>query len=91
MRALRRLAPLAMLLALTFVVTACGDDAPSGTTQAVTFGEGEIPDSVPDDFPVPEGAVVGTTLVDRVNNRTEFRLTMRSIPPLPCASSSSSW
>ena len=40
------------------------------------FGEGEIPSSVPDDLPVPPGAVVGSTLVDRVNHRTEFALTL---------------
>lgn len=77
---LRRLAPLAILLVLAFVVSACGGDGTTGTTEAVTFGEGEIPESVPDDFPIPGDAVIGTTMVDRTNNRTEFRLTMRSDP-----------
>ena len=81
MRALRRFAPLAALLALTLVVTACGDDdEPAGTTEAVTFGEGEIPSSVPEDFPIPAGAEIGNTLVDRINNNTEFSLTIRSDP-----------
>jgi len=80
MTALRRFAPLAVLLALMFVVSACSDDEPAGTTEAITFGEGEIPSSVPDDFPIPAGSVVGTTLVDKINHRTEFRLTMRSDP-----------
>lgn len=80
MSSLRRLAPLAALLALLFVVSACGDDEPAGTTQALTFGEGEIPSSVPDDFPIPAGSVVGNTMVDKVNNRTEFALTLRTDP-----------
>jgi hypothetical protein len=64
----RTLVPIVALWALAAVVAGCGDDAGS-----VTFGEGEIPGSVPGDFPVPAGAVVGSTLVDGVNHRTEFR------------------
>ena len=69
----------AFLLAGLMLLGACGDDdAVSGTTQAVVFSEGSIPDSVPDNLPIPDGAVVGTTLVDKINNRTEFRLTIQS-------------
>ena len=75
----RRAAALA-LRALFVVVTACGDDGSPTTTEAIQFGEGEIPESVPDDFPIPSDAIIGTTLVDKVNNRTEFRLTMRAGP-----------
>jgi hypothetical protein len=80
MNSLRRIAPFVALVALTFVVAACGDDEPSGTTESIVFGEGELPDSVPDDFPIPIGSQVGSTLVDKVNNRTEFTLTIRSDP-----------
>ena len=80
MRALRRFAPFALVLVMLVVTAACGDDEPAQPTDPVTFGEGEIPSSVPDDFPIPAGAEIGTTLVDRVNNRTEFRLTVRSDP-----------
>lgn len=48
-----------------------GDDEP------ISFGEGKVPASVPADFPVPNGAVVGSTLTDRVNHRTEFAYTIR--------------
>lgn len=66
-----------VLLVGMLTVAACGDnDAVTGTTEAVVFGEGTIPESVPDDFPIPRNAVVGTTLVDKINNRTEFRLTI---------------
>jgi hypothetical protein len=69
----------AILLAGLILLGACGDDdAVSGTTEAVVFSEGVIPDSVPDNLPIPDGAVIGTTLVDKINNRTEFRLTIQS-------------
>lgn len=74
----KRLAPLGLVFSLVFFVAACGGDGSSSTTEAIEFGEGEIPDSVPDDFPVPSNAVVGNTLVDHLNNKTEFRLTIRS-------------
>ncbi len=67
------------LLAGALLLGACSDDG--GTTQGtgpqVSFGEGSIPESVPEDFPVPPGAVVGSTLVDRVNTRTEFEVRLR--------------
>jgi hypothetical protein len=67
------------VLSLLLVAAACSDDdGVTGSTQAVVFGEGTIPESVPDDFPIPAGAVVGTTLVDKINNRTEFRLSIRA-------------
>jgi hypothetical protein len=53
-----------------------GDDAATGTTEAVQFGEGSIPDSIPANIPVPDNAVIGTTLVDKINNRTEFRISI---------------
>jgi hypothetical protein len=58
------------------LVVACGGD-----DEAVEFEEGRIPDSVPRDFPVPEGAVIGATMVDPVNSRTEFSLTVESELP----------
>lgn len=48
----------------------CGSDEP------VTVLEGEIPRSVPGDFPVPPGAAVGFSIVDRVNHRSEVVLTL---------------
>ena len=71
MTARRTLLVIVALGVLAVVVAGCGGD-----DEPVTFGEGEIPRSVPGDFPVPAGAVVGTTLVDRVNHRTEFRLNL---------------
>ena len=85
----RRMLLLGVLGALVLSTAGCGDDGADGTattspsptctvsgSDPVTFGEGEIPASIPDDFPVPEGAVVGSTLVDRVNHRSEFAFTL---------------
>jgi len=55
------------------VSAACGGD-----NEPITFGEGKLPASVPKGFPLPEGAVIGSTLVDRVNHRTEFAFTIRA-------------
>lgn len=63
----RRLLLLSAVALLAGLLVACSEEP-------VSTGEGEIPGSVPDDFPVPPGAVVGTSVVDRTNHRTEFRL-----------------
>ena len=65
----RRLLLLLAVAALACVLGGCGGEP-------VTVGEGEIPGSVPDDFPVPRGAAVGSTVVDRTSHRTEFRLSI---------------
>ena len=46
-----------------------GDDDP------VVFGRGELPATVPSGFPNPAEAVVGTTMIDRINDVTEVALT----------------
>ncbi len=47
----------------------------------VVFGEGVLPDTVPSGFPVPIGAVVGSTLVDPGSGTTEFVLTLPADVP----------
>ena len=56
-------------LLLVVAVAACGD---SGTSGTVVFGEGQIPEAIPSDFPLPGDAAIGSTLVDTVNSRSEF-------------------
>ena len=85
----RRLLLLPALGALFLLAAGCGDNRPDTTgntsaapsctvsgSEAVTFGEGEIPASIPEDFPVPDGVVVGSTMVDRNNHRSEFAFTL---------------
>jgi hypothetical protein len=84
MRSLTRFAlPIA---ALAVVVAACSNtseptettvestttvaDTTAGTDDLV-FGSGSMPDTVPTDFPFPEQAVIGSTLIDRTRGLTE--------------------
>lgn len=39
--------------------------------QDVEFGRGQLPATVPADFPIPDQAVVGSTMVDRIRDLTE--------------------
>lgn len=39
--------------------------------QAVVFGSGSIPETMPGEFPFPQEAVIGSTLIDRNRNVTE--------------------
>lgn len=64
----------AVVATLGLVATACGGDEPA---EPVEFGEGEVPESMPDSVPLPGGAVIGSTLIDRLNNRTEMALQAR--------------
>jgi len=77
--------------ALALIAAGCGDDGPEATAttspgatcsvpgaDSVTWATGIVPASVPGDFPMPADAVVGTTMVDRANRRTEFALTLRA-------------
>ena len=38
----------------------------------LVFGNGTVPDTVPEGFPIPEEARVGATMIDRVNGVTEL-------------------
>ncbi len=47
----------------------------SGSDQDLIFGRGEVPDTVPADFPIPEQAQIGATLVNRSTGLTEMVVT----------------
>ncbi|MCU0281147.1 MAG: hypothetical protein MUE66_04820 [Acidimicrobiia bacterium] len=72
MSTFRRIVLVLALCASALGAAGCG----GGGGEPIVFGEGEIPSSVPDDLPIPPGAVVGSTMVDRVNHRTEFAMTL---------------
>lgn len=62
---------LVLCLALLVAATACsGGEA----EEPIVFGEGVLPDTVPEDFPVPQASSIGSTLVDNVNGRTEVSM-----------------
>jgi len=60
-RFLHALRPMAVSVALLVLVTACGGSASDGSV----IGSGRIPESMPDGFPIPAGAVIGQTSMDR--------------------------
>lgn len=67
------------MLAVLMVVSACGDDAASSTMAGVVvFGEGEVPATFPDDFPIPGNSVIGLTLIDPPNHKSEMNLNAAS-------------
>lgn len=43
-------------------------------TEDVVFGSGELPETVPDNFPIPQGSVVGSTMVVTDTGFTEVIL-----------------
>ena len=53
-----------------------GTEAPARTTvdpaASVVFGSGSVPETIPTGFPIPEGAVIGSTLIDRNRELTEM-------------------
>lgn len=68
---------LMILSVVAVLLVACG----GGDDETVRFEEGRIPDSVPRDFPVPPGAVIGSAMVDTAHDRTEFSITVGSDLP----------
>jgi hypothetical protein len=57
-----------VVLAFSLLATACSEDEPTG----VVFGEGEVPETVPDDFPIPDDARIDSTLIDYDRGVTEM-------------------
>jgi hypothetical protein len=74
---------IAIVAAVAVFGAACTDTAvePTITSSTTTipteipdleFGRGGVPFTVPADFPLPDSAVVGTTMIDGVNGRSEM-------------------
>ncbi len=75
---------IAFVAAVAVLGAACTSGAtdPTATTSSTTtipaeipdleFGKGEVPFTVPAGFPVPSSAVIGSTMIDGVNGRTEM-------------------
>jgi dUTPase len=66
--------PYLLIALIAVTVVGCGDGA---EPEPIEIGEGSLPSTMPRDFPVPPNAVIGSTLIDRVNHRTEVTLTMQ--------------
>lgn len=85
----RLLAALGALAVVAVVATGCGGSSEGDATamdsdvsaSGVVFGRGSVPDTVPVSFPIPDEAVVGTTLVDSNRGITEMTLTFPAAVP----------
>lgn len=66
----------AVVIGSMVLATACSDDEPATSSTGVEFGSGSLPSTVPEGFPIPEGAVISSTLVDwdRGNTEVVFRI-----------------
>ncbi len=68
-----------LVAALALIAAGCSDDADSTTTTGavvssaddVVFGSGELPDTIPDNFPLPVGSSVGSTMLVTKTGFTE--------------------
>ncbi len=75
---------LTLIVSLALLGAACsgsttittGTEAPATTTvdpaARVIFGSGSVPETMPTEFPIPDGAVIGSTLIDRNRDLTEM-------------------
>ena len=71
-RFLHVLRPLVVTTALLMTAWGCGGDtSPDG----VVIGSGVIPETMPEGFPIPAGAVIGETSMDRDAKTTVVDLT----------------
>ena len=77
---LRRPLLVAAAVVFALLISACsdGDDAGSTTSGAgvasgddVVFGSGELPGTIPAEFPMPAGSVIGSTMVVTSSGFTE--------------------
>jgi 3-oxoacyl-[acyl-carrier-protein] synthase III len=73
---MRLVALAALVIGSMVLATACSDDDSTTGSTGVEFGSGSLPSTVPEGFPIPEGAVISSTLVDWDRNNTEvvFRI-----------------
>jgi len=72
-----RLAASVMLIMTIPIVGGCSGSTDLTTTMPqVVFGEGTLPDAFPEAFPVPEEAVVGSTMTDAGRSVVELVVTI---------------
>jgi hypothetical protein len=57
------------VIAIAVLGTGCSDSQGTTTTQGntsgedVVFGQGQMPETIPEEFPLPAGSVIGSTMV----------------------------
>ena len=81
---LRRVLLAALAMTLALAITGCSDNgevsettAPGGgSSDDVVFGSGELPETIPDGFPLPAGSSIGSTMVVTSTGFTEVIVRM---------------
>lgn len=75
----------AVLLAFAVVAAGCGDGNATSTTDGsvdspddVVFGQGELPSTMPEGFPLPSGSAIGSTMVVTKTGFTELVVRINS-------------
>ena len=77
---LRRPLLVGVAVVLALIATGCSDDADSASTTTgssgvsgddVVFGSGELPETIPAEFPLPAGSSIGSTMVVGSSGFTE--------------------
>ncbi len=72
---------IAVFAAALLVLAACGGDGTRDDGPELEFLDGEVPSTVPDDFPIPAEAVAGKGLINRGIDPVYTELTMRIPAP----------
>ncbi len=80
MLTLKRLLLAAVAVALAVAIAGCSDEGETNESAALTsgsatedvvFGSGDLPETIPDGFPLPAGSAVGSTMVVTTTGFTE--------------------
>lgn len=94
MLTLKRVLLAAVAVALAVALAGCSDSAKTdesapptseSTAEDVVFGSGELPDTIPDGFPLPPGSSIGSTLVVTETGFTEVIVRMSAEATLAVA------
>jgi hypothetical protein len=78
---------IAMASVALLAFTACSDDAATSETVAnsgapdVEFLDGELPEALPSDFPIPAEAGIGTGMINRTTGQIELILRIPAAVP----------
>ena len=81
---LKRMLLAAVVVGLAVSLTGCSDSVEtgeseppsSGPVEDVVYASGELPETIPDEFPLPEGSVIGSTMVITDTGFTEVIVRM---------------
>lgn len=68
---------LGIVVVMMLIAAGCGGDDDAGAAARIEFLSGEIADTVPVDFPIPDRAIIGSTVVNRNLDPVFTEMTVR--------------